>query len=159
MPIDIKNRSGRVINNTIMFSGTGTVILHPGAQIRAYSVIEMADGYLELKENAILGFFTMVQGTGNIVIGRDSIIGPHCTLLASYHEMSNDPSIQRKLVRSTLTICDNVWSGANVVFNYGITIHNNAVIGANSFVNKDVEAGTVVAGSPVKFIRLTSDNT
>lgn len=152
MVIDVKNNGGKV-HNTVMFSGSGTIILHPGAQIRHYSVIEMASGRLELFPGAILGFFTMVQCTGEMTVGRNTMIGPHCTLLASHHTMSADPGVQRALVRSTLHIGENVWSGANVVFNDGIVVADNAVIAANSFVNKDVCENNVVGGSPAKFIK------
>lgn len=144
--------SGRV-HDTVQFLGSGTVIIENGAQIRHNSIIEMADGILKIGENSVLGFFTMVQGTGEIVIGKETMIGPHCTLLASYHEMSSNPNVQKKLIRSYLRIGSNVWSGASVTFNCGITVYDNAVIGANSFVNKDVSEGIIVAGSPAKFIR------
>lgn len=155
MAIDVRN-NGK-IHDTVKFSGSGTVIVHPGAQIRHYSVIEMNNGVLELRPNAILGFFTMVQCTGDMYIGDLTMIGPHCTLLASHHVMSDEPRIQRALVRSTLHIGSNVWSGANVVFNDGISVGGNSVIAANSFVNSDVEIGSVVGGSPAKFIKWKND--
>lgn len=51
------------------------------------------------------------------------------------------------------TIEDNVtiYTGAVVVGN--ITLHEWCVIGANSFVNMDVEAYSVVAGLPAKEIK------
>jgi acetyltransferase-like isoleucine patch superfamily enzyme len=151
MSITITN-NGK-IHSTVKFSGTGTVIVHPGAQIREYSVIEMNNGRLELMAGAILGFFTMVQCTGEMVIGEQTMIGPHCTLLASHHVMSADMGVQRALVRSTLNIGYNVWSGANVVFNDGITVGHDSVIAANSFVNTDVPASTVFGGTPAKLIK------
>ena len=66
---------------------------------------------------------------------------------------SDSENEQKKLIRSFLYIGNNVWSGANVVFNYGITVWDDSVIGANSFVNIDVQSGTIVAGSPAKYIR------
>lgn len=146
------NNSGK-IHDTVKFLGSGTVVVKPGAQIRHYSIIEMDNGYLEVGNNSVLGFFTMVQGTGRITIGENSLIGPHCTLLASYHPESSDPQIQKRLVRGTLQIGNNVWSGANVVFNCDIIVWDNCIIGANSFVNKNVDENCVVAGSPAKFIR------
>lgn len=157
MTIDVKNLGGK-IHDTVILSGTGTIILHPGAQIRHYSVIEMNNGRLELFSGAILGFFTMVQCTGEMSVGVDTMIGPHCTLLASHHTMSFDPRVQRGLTRSILHIGENVWSGANVVFNDGIVVGNNSVIAANSFVNTNVEPNVVVGGSPAKFIKWKKSN-
>jgi acetyltransferase-like isoleucine patch superfamily enzyme len=142
-----------IIHDTVKILGSGIVIVEYGAQIRHFSVIEMDTGYFHIRRDSILGYNSMVQATGIINIGINTLLGPHCVLLASYHQESFDPQIQKKLVRSELTIGNNVWSGANVVFNYGITVYDNSIIGANSFVNKTVDYGTVVAGSPAKFIR------
>jgi acetyltransferase-like isoleucine patch superfamily enzyme len=35
----------------------------------------------------------------------------------------------------------------------GVTVGENAVVGAHSFVNRDVAAGTVVAGVPAEEVR------
>ena len=50
-------------------------------------------------------------------------------------------------------IGNNVTIYSNSVVIGKIKIGDNAVIGACSFVNKDVEANTVVAGNPAKVIR------
>ena len=46
-----------------------------------------------------------------------------------------------------------MWIAANVVVLPGVTIGDNAIVGAVSVVTKDVEPNTVVAGNPAKFIR------
>ena len=43
--------------------------------------------------------------------------------------------------------------GANCTINYDISIGRNAIIGANSFVNKNVPDQQTWAGSPIKYIR------
>lgn len=142
-----------VVHDTVKLLGSGTVIVAPGAQIRHYSVIEMDNGRLELKAGAILGFFTMIQCTGEMIVREQTMIGPHCTLLASHHTMSSDMKVQRSLVRTSLDIGSNVWSGANVVFNDGIVVGNDSVIAANSFVNTNVPESVIFGGSPAKLIR------
>lgn len=52
-----------------------------------------------------------------------------------------------------ITIGDDVWVGGAAVICPGVTIGNNAVVGAGSVVTKDVEPYTVVAGNPAKLIR------
>jgi acetyltransferase-like isoleucine patch superfamily enzyme len=151
MKINVQNNGN--IHDTVKFLGSGVVIISPGANIRHYSIVEMDNGYLFLGNNAVLGFHSMVQCTGTMSIGDNTMIGPQNTLLASYHRMSSDPAIQRALIRSYLTIKENVWSGANVVFNHGVTVWPNSVIGANSFVNYDIHTNSVFAGTPAKFIK------
>ena len=50
-------------------------------------------------------------------------------------------------------IGNDVWIGAQAIIKQGVRIGNGAVIGANSFVNKDVEAYSIVVGSPAKHIK------
>lgn len=57
------------------------------------------------------------------------------------------------LVQKDLIIGHDVWIAADSIIRRGIKIGNGAIIGANSFVNKDVEDFAIVAGNPAKFIR------
>lgn len=43
--------------------------------------------------------------------------------------------------------------GSNATILAGVTIGENAVIGAGSVVTRDVDAGTIVAGVPAKYLR------
>lgn len=45
------------------------------------------------------------------------------------------------------------WIGANATVLAGVTIGENAVVGAGSVVTTDVQARTVVAGNPARVIR------
>ena len=47
----------------------------------------------------------------------------------------------------------NVWAGSNATFLQGVTIGDNAVIGAGAVVTKNVAANTVVGGVPARFIK------
>lgn len=53
----------------------------------------------------------------------------------------------------TTTIGHNVWIGSQSVIKQGVTIGNGAVVGAHSFVNKDVPPYAIVVGSPAKVLR------
>jgi len=46
------------------------------------------------------------------------------------------------------------WIGQNVVIMPGVTIGALSIVGANSVVNRDVDPGCVVAGTPARVIRL-----
>ena len=54
-------------------------------------------------------------------------------------------------------IGNDVWIGAQAIIKQGVKIGDGAVIGANSFVNKDVEPFSIVVGSPAKHIKFRFD--
>ena len=57
------------------------------------------------------------------------------------------------VVVAPVRISDGVFIGARVIILKGVTIGENAVIGAGSVVTKDVHANEVWAGNPAKCIK------
>ena len=52
-----------------------------------------------------------------------------------------------------INIEDNVWIGAGVIINPGVTIGKNTVIGSGSVVTKDIPSGVVAVGNPCRVLR------
>jgi acetyltransferase-like isoleucine patch superfamily enzyme len=48
----------------------------------------------------------------------------------------------------------NVWVGYGACFLRGVTVGDNAIVGTNSVVTRDVPANAVVGGVPAKVIRM-----
>lgn len=61
------------------------------------------------------------------------------------------------LTKKDCIIKNDVWIGVNAVIRRGVTIGNGAVVGANSFVNKDVPDFAVVGGCPARIIKFRFD--
>lgn len=92
------------------------------------------------------------QDQGGITIGDGSQIG-HKAMLATLNH-GTAPSDRGTLYPAPIVIGKNVWIGASVTIVPGITIGQNAIIGAGSVVTRDVPANTIVAGVPAKVIKL-----
>jgi acetyltransferase-like isoleucine patch superfamily enzyme len=84
-----------------------------------------------------------------IHVGDNSIIGYNTTILT--HEY-----LIKEYRLGDVHIGSNVMIGANTTILPGVTIGDNAVVGAGSLVNKDVEPGTFVGGNPIQVIRKQS---
>lgn len=88
---------------------------------------------------------------GGIYIEDDALIGPRAMLISVGH--NEDPAHRRDLVLKSVRIKQGAWLGANVTVLPGVTIGENAIIGAGAVVTKDVPANTVVTGVPAKTLR------
>lgn len=95
------------------------------------------------------------QDQGGIVIGEDCLIGHNAVIATLQHGMA--PSERGDLLPSPVVLGRNVWLGANVTVLPGVTIGDDAVVGAASVVTKDVPAGAVAVGSPARVVRSVHD--
>ena len=110
---------------------------------------------LAIGEHSSIGPYGYVGCSGRIVIGKNVMFGPKCSLFAENHVFSNtDNSIKSQGVQQKgITIEDDCWIGSNVIILDGVTIGKGSVIGAGTLVSKDVPAGSVVVDKREKMVR------
>lgn len=91
---------------------------------------------------------------GEILIGRDVMVGPNAVLRASNHVTDRvDVTIwSQGQTGGRIVIGDDVWMGANVVVVPGVTIGSHVVVAAGAVVTRDVPDYAVVAGVPARVI-------
>lgn len=97
---------------------------------------------------------------GRNAILNGAVIGNYCSIAPStqiggmehsYWWYSTSQRLSDQCVdNKTTTIGHDVWIGAGTVIRQGVTIGDGAIIGALSFVNKDVPENTVCFGIPAK---------
>lgn len=95
------------------------------------------------------------QDQGGITIGDDCLIGHNVVIATLNHDLA--PSRRGDMHPRPVVIGRNVWVGANATILPGVTIGDDAVIGAASVVTKDVPAGSIVVGSPARVVRSVSE--
>lgn len=88
------------------------------------------------------------QDQGGIYIGDDVLIGHGVMLLTLNH--GKLPEERHDLLPKAIHIGNNVWIGSGTVVLPGVTIGDNAIIGARSLVTKDIPANMIAIGSPAK---------
>ena len=108
-------------------------------------------------KNVVINFNCTFVDDGAIFIGDDCMIGPGCNLATSVHPIS--PRLRRHKLQynKPIHIGNNVWFGAGVTVLPGITVGDNAIVGAGSVVTKDVPANAIVAGNPARLIRMITE--
>ena len=91
----------------------------------------------------------LMMSAGGITIDDDALIAANVQLISNNHDLENRRIITCKPVH----ICRKAWVGAGATILPGVTVGENAVVGAGSVVTKDVAPNTIVAGNPAKYIK------
>ncbi len=140
--------------------------------------VSIGDLLLERDENAAMyGFgegttmYDNVLVRGDVKVGRHTWIGPgcildgtgggldigdHCSISAgvqiyTHHTVRRSVSLGVEPIEYAPTrIGHGVYLGPNSVVQMGVTIGDQAIIGANSFVNRDIPKGARAFGSPAR---------
>ena len=108
-------------------------------------------GYnISLGTGAFLNFNCIILDVEAVSIGQGTAIGPAVQILASDHP--RDPELRRQKVRfgRPVTIGANVWIGGGAIILPGITIGDDAIVGAGSIVTRDIPPGVTVMGNPAR---------
>ncbi|HEX2602782.1 MAG TPA: sugar O-acetyltransferase, partial [Gemmatimonadaceae bacterium] len=121
-------------------------------------------------ENIYIGDRTFVNfncvflDSAEIRIGADVLLGPGVQLLTPSHPLRAADRIvgadQRMAGQSTyrtnalpISVGDRVWIGGGTIVLPGITIGNDATIGAGSVVTSDIPANALAVGNPARVLR------
>jgi acetyltransferase-like isoleucine patch superfamily enzyme len=95
------------------------------------------------------------QDQSDITIGDDCLIGHNAVIATLQHDIA--PSRRGDVIPAPVVIGRNVWLGANVTVLPGVSIGDDAVIGAGSIVTKNIPAGCIAVGSPARVVRTIGD--
>jgi len=106
-------------------------------------MVQNKDG-LKLGYKTDIGAFTYINAKNGVVIEDFVQIGSHCSL----YSVSTIDNKEGKI-----TLKKNCKIGSHSIIMPGVTIGENAVIGAFSFVNRGVPDNVVAAGVPIKIIK------
>lgn len=104
---------------------------------------------VKIGKRVIIQANCLMMAAGGITIEDDALIAANVQLISNNHDLKERMVITCKPVR----ICRRAWIGAGATILPGVTVGENAVVGAASVVTHDVEPNTIVAGNPARAIR------
>ncbi|OUO38132.1 serine acetyltransferase [Muribaculum sp. An289] len=96
------------------------------------------------------GTYFVCNGISTVVI-PGTTIGDNCVLGLRFSTVRKFP------YKEVPKLGNNVWCGPNVVIAGPVIIDDDVIIAANSFVDKSVPKGAIVAGTPAKIIGWRKD--
>ncbi len=115
-------------------------------------------GYnIRIGAGAFMNFGCTVLDVVAVTIGEKTQIGPGVQLLAADHP--RDPTLRDRMLEygRPIAIGRNVWIGGRATIVPGVTIGDNAIIGAGAVVTGDVPEGATVVGVPARPVARIAD--
>lgn len=118
-------------------------VVEEGKPTRWHWVVRHVKNFT-LGKHTDIGAFTYINAKNNVTIEDEVQIGSHCSI---YSVSTIDDKIGTVMLKKNCKI------GSHSVIMPGVTVGENSVIGAFSFVNKDIPDNMVAYGIPVKVVK------
>ena len=131
-----------------------TIVGKIGEEFNIESPFQCDYGYnIEIGENFYSNHNLIILDVGRVKIGDNVQVAPNVSIYTAGHPVHPETRNTGYEYGIDITIGDNVWIGGSVSILPGVTIGDNAVIGAGSVVTKDIPANVIAAGNPCRVIR------
>lgn len=107
-------------------------------------------GDVKVDEYTWIGPFTLLDGSGGLTIGK------YCSISSGVKIYTHDSVAwalsggKQEYVKAPVSIGDCCHIGSDTVIVKGVSIGDHSVIGANSFVNRDLPPYSVAFGNPCR---------
>jgi len=117
-------------------------------------------GYnIEIGENFYSNHNLVILDPAKVSFGDNVFIGPNCAFYTPLHPLNFKERNKGFEYAAEIKVGSNVWIGGNVVVLPGVTIGDNAVIGAGSVVTKSIPDNVIAYGNPCRVVRkIMEDN-
>lgn len=144
-------------NCEIRINGTSNTIIIEPLCIISNSVIVVNGNNCRImigKSTRAGSMYMVCMGQDNyITVGKDCMIADNIDIWATdSHPIFNDKG-EVCNPSKPVEIGNHVWLGKYAKVLKGVTIHDNAIIGMNAMVTKDVPEGSLAIGAPCKVVK------
>jgi acetyltransferase-like isoleucine patch superfamily enzyme len=152
----------RSLGENVIFEA-GILVFHP-EQIEIGNNVYIGHntilkGYYKNKmvigDNTWIGQGCFFHSAGGLTIGNNVGIAPGVKIITSVHSEipRSRPILDNDLLMNEVRIESGCDIGLGAILLPGVRIGEGAIVGAGSVVTGDVAPGTIVAGSPARFLR------
>src|SRR5881392_2002954 len=136
-------RHGKVRFGRFVWVGDGT-------KIRCH------EGEVTIGDKTVLGQECTISAYQHVRIGEQCVIADRAMFIDFDHGAAEveRPIRVQGIYKRDVDIGSNVWIGYGACILRGVRVGDNAVIGTNSVVTRDVPANAVVGGVPARILRM-----
>ncbi|HMJ02836.1 MAG TPA: acyltransferase [Conexibacter sp.] len=124
-----------------------------GCKIRAH------EGEVRIGAKTVVGQECTISSYQHVSIGRECIVADRVMLIDFDHGVVEveRPIRLQGIYKRDVNVGHNVWLGYGACVLRGVTVGDNAVVGTNSVVTKDLPPNAVAAGMPARVIRMRQE--
>jgi maltose O-acetyltransferase len=108
---------------------------------------------ITLGDDVFVNFGAVFLDPGPITLADQVMLGPGVQLLTADHPREAAARVAGPERAGAIHVGSRVWLGGGVIVCPGVTIGDEAVVGAGSVVTRDLPGGVVAAGNPCRVIR------
>jgi acetyltransferase-like isoleucine patch superfamily enzyme len=136
-------RRGRIEFGRFVWIGDGT-------KIRCH------EGRVEIGAKTVIGQECTISAYQRVRIGEQCVIADRAMFIDFDHGVVEveRPIRLQGIYKRDVEVGSNVWIGYGACILRGVRVGDNAIVGTNAVVTKDVPANAVVAGIPARVIRM-----
>jgi len=136
-------RMGRIRFGRFVWIGDGT-------KIRCH------EGSVEIGAKTVMGQECTISAYQRVRIGAECVIADRVMFIDFDHGVVDveQPIRKQGIYKRDVIVGSNVWIGYGACVLRGVRVGDNAIIGTNSVVTRDVPANAVVGGVPAKVLRI-----
>ncbi|MGA7396609.1 MAG: acyltransferase [Solirubrobacterales bacterium] len=121
-----------------------------GTKIRCH------EGRVEIGDKTVLGQDCTISAYQRVRIGAECVIADRTMFIDFDHGVVEveRPIRSQGIYMEDVIVGSNVWIGYGACVLRGVKVGDNAIVGTNSVVTKDVPANAVVGGTPARILRM-----
>jgi acetyltransferase-like isoleucine patch superfamily enzyme len=118
--------------------------------------LRVHEGVCEIGAKTVLGQECTISAFQHVSIGRECVIADRVMLIDFDHGVVEveRPIRHQGIYKRDVRVGSNCWIGYGACLLRGVTIGDNAVIGTNTVVTKDIPDNAVAAGTPARVLRM-----
>jgi acetyltransferase-like isoleucine patch superfamily enzyme len=121
--------------------------------------IRVHEGECEIGAKTVMGQECTISAFQHVSIGRECIVADRAMLIDFDHGVVEvERAIRHQgIYKRDVKVGSNCWIGYGACILRGATVGDNAIIGSNTVVTKDIPDNAVVAGAPARVLRLREE--
>lgn len=148
------------ISDKASFYNTANISIGSNSRIDDFAIISAGSGGIEIGKYVHVACYASMIGAEKISIGDFCSVAAYCNILSSSDEYSGEylmnpciPIDKRKVYNLPVTMKDYSIIAAKCMVMPGVTIGENACLGAFSFTKNNIPDNEMWVGIPAKYLK------